>query len=58
MCDRAGLQAPVPVVGGNATLCSITYEAYVEKMNACSDKLVKMWQANRADKRLCRYIYD
>jgi len=55
MCDRAGLQSPVPAdIEPNTTFCDTTIKAYLMRVNACSDKMLKMWKANRADEGLCR----
>lgn len=61
LCDRAGLQIdpnvtlPTPQ---NGTLCKgiKTLQQFIDKRNACADKIVKMWQANKADKETCRLV--
>ena len=53
MCKNAGVQIPVSA-GVNETLpCDMTLAEYNSKMNGCSNKLLRLWQANKADPATC-----
>ncbi|KAK3736531.1 hypothetical protein QZH41_015144, partial [Actinostola sp. cb2023] len=53
MCNKAGMQYPAPTAANGTIPCNITVAQYTSKINGCSDKIVKMWQANKADTGTC-----
>lgn len=54
MCNKAGLQFTTPSLANGSFPCKIDMNEYNKKIISCTDKLLKMWQANRADKGTCR----
>jgi hypothetical protein len=56
MCEKAGLQFPGPT-GQNLTIpCTINVTEYTNRVNKCSDPIVKKWTTNKADPSLCRLV--